>query len=152
MEDDARAAIEDYISRHRYLRLATVSAGGNPVAHTVGYVSEGATVYFATFSQTRKVANIAANPRVAYTVDEDCDDWKEIRGVQMEGVAERMDDAGEIGKVAGLMEEKFPGFAEIEPGPEMLFFRIDPARGYFLDFSKGLNHREQALYRTGPGT
>jgi nitroimidazol reductase NimA-like FMN-containing flavoprotein (pyridoxamine 5'-phosphate oxidase superfamily) len=80
--------IIDYLSTHSFLRLATVSPEGDPCAHTLRYVSEAATVYFMSDLNTTKVKNILSLPRIAFTVDEDCPDPRQIQGVQMRGTAE----------------------------------------------------------------
>lgn len=146
MSEETRQNIEGYLAKHKYMTLATVDRAGAPVAHTVGYVSEGSTVYFSTFKLTRKAENIAFNNAVAYTVDEDYDAWQDIRGVQMRGVAAVVDDVAELERVVGMIIEKFPEFADFGPNPDIAFFRVEPSEGFYLDYSKGLSNMDRVEY------
>ena len=95
MAEEIKQQMADYLAEHRYMALATVGADGKPVVHTVGYTSEGTTVYCATFKQSRKAHNIVQNPSVAFVVDEDYHDLESIKGIQMQGQANILVDPGE---------------------------------------------------------
>jgi hypothetical protein len=43
MGNDVIQKISDYLSNHQYLNLATVRPDNSPLAHTVGYASDGLT-------------------------------------------------------------------------------------------------------------
>jgi len=144
--DTVNQKIVDYLGSHRKMTLATVTPEGHPMAHTVEYASQGATIYFATRKTTRKIQNILQNPQVAYAVDEDYDDWLKIQGVQMEGVATILADQDEIDEVAAVYLEKFPFVADFPPNPELVFVKVEPRRGFFLDYTKGFTHREAAVF------
>ena len=87
MERDIKKKIEKYLLSHYYVRLATLKPDGNPVVHTVGYASEGTTLYIMTDRPSRKAKNIMQNPHVAYAVDENYEEFLNIQGIQMEGKA-----------------------------------------------------------------
>ena len=74
MSEEIKQSIAEYLASHRYLALATISADDKPIVHSMGYGSDEAVVYCATFKGTRKVANIEQNPSVAFVVSEDYDD------------------------------------------------------------------------------
>jgi uncharacterized protein YhbP (UPF0306 family) len=112
----------------------------------MAYVSEGAVVYFGTSKQTHKAADIAGNPNVAYTVDEDVVDVMKITGVQMQGKATLVTEQEEAGKYSRMMAEKFAFAGDLPETPGSVVFRIDPVEGYFLDYSKGFTHRDMATY------
>lgn len=141
--DTVRHKIIEYLGSHRKMTLATVTPEGHPLAHTVEYASDGATVYFATRKTTRKAQNILNNPRVAYAVDEDYDDWFTIQGIQMEGIATVLSDKGEIDRAVSMYLKKFPFVGDLPPNPEMVFVKIEPVRGFFLDYTKGFAHRDE---------
>lgn len=141
--DEIRENITSYLQSHKKMTLATVSANGRPMAHTVEYASEGVTVYFATNRSSRKVQNIRKNPHVAYTVDEDYEDWFTIKGVQVEGVATVLAERTEIGKAARLYIEKFPFIVSFPQSFEIVFVKIEPVSGFYLDYSKGFAHKER---------
>ena len=143
--DEVTKKISDYLAAHPYMTLATVSDDGSPVAHTLGYASEGTTVYFMTDKNTRKAKNISTNPSVAYTVDKDYTDLGKIQGVQMKGTAEPVTDGAVIGKVMGIMTEKFPQLKEMPENPDYVFFKIAPKEAYFIDNTVSFGHREHII-------
>lgn len=67
------------------MALATIGADGQPTVPTVGYTSEGTTMYCATFKQSRKIHNIHRNHIVGFVVDEDYHDLGSTKGIQMQG-------------------------------------------------------------------
>ncbi len=135
-----------YLDTHPYLRLATVSAAGTPVAHTVAYVSRQATVYFITDKESRKARNILQNPAVAYTVDENYIELTDIQGVQMEGEARLVTEPAEVETAAKLLIDKFPAMRDIPQNPDLVYFRIDPKKGYFIDCTVDFGHRDKIVF------
>jgi len=140
--NEIKRLMADYLTKYNILALATVTPDCKALAHTVEYVSDGTTVYFATSKSTRKIRDILKNPSVAYTVEEDYKDWMTIKGVQMEGVATVLSDTEEISRAASLYIAKFPFVAQFPPNPEMVFVKIVPTEGSFLDYTKGFTHRD----------
>ncbi len=141
-----RERIIEYLESHRKMTLATVTPDGRPLAHTVEYATDGSTVYFATSKNTRKVQNILKNPDVSYAVDEDYDDWLRIQGVQMEARATVLTDREEVERAAAVYLKKFPFVADFPPNPDMVFVKVEPVRGFFLDYTKGFTHREDTAF------
>jgi general stress protein 26 len=146
MAEEIKQHMADYLAEHRYMALATVGSTGKPMVHTVGYTSEGTTVYCATFKQSRKIHNILQNSSVAFVVDEDYDDLGSIKGIQMQGEASVLADPGEIQRVVGLIMMKFPQFANMGPNPDVVFFQVKPSKGFFIDYSKGFGHRDEVTF------
>jgi len=146
VEDDIKQSIAAYLSSHRYLALATVDADGKPVVHSMGYASDGATVYCATFKGTRKVQNIERDPDVAFVVAEDYDDWGTIQGVQIQGKASFLEERDERERAVGLITQNFPHFANIGPNPDVVFIKVEPVEGFFIDYTKGFAHKNSVTY------
>jgi general stress protein 26 len=146
MGNDVIQKISDYLSNHQYLNLATVRPDNSPLAHTVGYASDGATVYFMTDKKSRKAKNINSNPFVAYTVDEDYTDINKIQGVQMRGKAELLTDNSVIEKVFGIMLGKFPQIKDLPQNPDYVSFKITPVEAFFLDNTVGFGHRDNITF------
>jgi nitroimidazol reductase NimA-like FMN-containing flavoprotein (pyridoxamine 5'-phosphate oxidase superfamily) len=144
--DTIKAQIIDYLTAHPYLRLATVTGDCTPQVHTVGYVSEDATVYFITDRKSRKAANIFKNPAVAYAVDENYEDVMTIQGIQMEGKASLIIMETEAIRLLDLMAQKFPGLENMPPNPDLVFFKIEPTRGFFLDNTVNFGHRDMVEF------
>ncbi|MDA8239865.1 MAG: pyridoxamine 5'-phosphate oxidase family protein [Nitrospiraceae bacterium] len=145
-DDEIKLKISDYLKSHRKMTLATVTLDGRPLAHTVEYASDGATVYFGTLRTTRKAQNIIKNSHVSYAVDEDYDDWTKIQGVQIEGRAQLLTEQKDIKQASDLIIRKFPAVADFPPNPDMIFVRIEPVAGFFLDYNKGFAHRDEVKF------
>jgi uncharacterized protein YhbP (UPF0306 family) len=147
MEDkEIKKLIADYLAAHNILTLVTVTPENKPIAHTVEYASEGTIVYFATSNSRRKTLNILKNPHVAYTVDEDYKDWLTIKGVQMEGIATILSQKEDIEHAVAVYIAKFPFVTQFPPNPEMVFIKIEPAAGFFLDYTKGFTHSDSVTF------
>ena len=144
--DEVRENIENYLKKHKWMALGTVSPDGNPLVHEMGYASEGVTIYLATDRNTRKVQDIENNSRVAYTVGEDYDDPRLIQGVQMEGVATLLSNSVEVDRAINLLTEKFPFFSEMANNSDVVFIKIDTKRGLFHDSTKGFGHTDMVEY------
>ncbi len=145
-DEEVRSKISDYLKGHRKMTLATATLDGRPLAHTVEYASDGATVYFGTLRTTRKAQNIMKNCHVSYAVDEDYDDWMRIQGVQIEGRASILSEQKDIRQAMDLLVGKFPALAGFPPNPDMVFVRIEPVAGFFLDYRKGFTHRDEVRF------
>jgi general stress protein 26 len=146
MTEELKNKICEYLASHYYLNLATVSPQGNPMAHTLAYVSEEAVVYLATNKNTRKVQNIMQNPNVAYTVDEDEPDWFDMQALQVEGRASIITDEKELREVGEIMAAKFPIAADMPPNPDIVMIKIEPEVVYYLDYSIEFGHRESVNF------
>lgn len=146
MTEDLKQKICEYLATHYYLNLATVSPEGTPMAHTMAYVSEDATVYLATNRNSRKIRNILHNPAVAFTVDEDDPDWFDMQGLQVEGRASIVEDEGEMREVGEIMTGKFPVLADLPPDPDTVLIKIVPEVVYYLDYSVELGYREMVTF------
>jgi PPOX class probable F420-dependent enzyme len=119
----------------RVARLATVDADGRPhVVPMVFAVVSGAdggqtrcadTIYSAVDAKPkrsralRRLANIAANPRVAVLVDHYDEDWHALWWVRAEGTARVLDADEPEGRAAlGRLVARYPQYqAQPPPGP-----------------------------------
>lgn len=148
-DQEIKKEIEQYLTdpKHFYLNLATVTPEGAPLAHTMAFAAQGATVFFATRQDTRKAANIKANPQVAYVVDQDdYPSFMDIKGVQMEGRAAIITDPQEIAQVGKLYTAKFGGGMDFPPSEMHIVIKVEPVRAYFLNYSKGFAHKDLVEY------
>ncbi len=137
------AMAREFLSKHSCITLATTGPDG-PWAATVFYANRGFDLYFLSGANTRHVRNLDTNPRVAGTINDDAEDWRSIRGVQLEGVAEDVN-ASRRSEVLRMFTLRFP-FPEMfwwsedgtVPRAEQRIVRIRPKRLLFCDhrFSK----------------
>ena len=144
--EEIKKVIEDYLKNHEWLNLGTVDGEGRAVVHTMGYVSDGATVYFGTNKNTRKAQNIMNNPSVGYAVDEDDIEVMSITGVQVQGKASFVTDMDEMNKAGQMMAEKFPFVKDMPADPDFVMIKVEPLEAYYLDYTKGFGHRDQINY------
>ena len=149
MQASLPPAVADYLRAHHVMTLATCSAEG-PWASAVFYASEGTSMIFLSAPTTRHCRNLALDARCAATIQEDCHDWSQIKGIQLEGRVVELQGEEEI-RAQHLYGEKFPivGAAAGVPAAiikalaRVRWFRLVPERVYFIDNSKGFGHRDE---------
>lgn len=146
MSDAVRQAALVYLREHQVVTLATQGPQGLWAA-AVFYVNDGFDLIFLSAGHTRHARNIAAEPHVAATIQEDYKDWPAIKGIQLEGDVVEL--RGEVRETAvARYRSKYPFLAQAEPQIQdaltrVNWYRLRPTRLYFIDNSKGLGHRDQ---------
>lgn len=146
MSDAVRQAALVYLREHQVVTLATQGPQGLWAA-AVFYVNDGFDLIFLSAGHTRHARNIAAEPHVAATIQEDYKDWPAIKGIQLEGDVVEL--RGEVRETAvARYRSKYPLLAQAEPQIQdaltrVNWYRLRPTRLYFIDNSKGLGHRDQ---------
>ena len=105
----------------RVARLATVSPDGRPHLVPIVFAVSGDLVHTAVDAKPkrtrnlRRLANIAADPRVTVLADHYDEDWSQLWWVRADGVARILDAAPEA--VAAL-QSRYPQYRETPPpGP-----------------------------------
>lgn len=144
MESTLRNNIIDLLHEHRIMTVATNRPDGWPQATTVGYVSDGLTLYFLCGPQSQKAQNLARDSRLSLTIDHDVTDPMAIRGLSAAARAYPISDAAEMSRVLGMLATKYPEYAAF-PKPkleEILVFRVVPEVISVLDYSKGFGHTD----------
>ena len=145
--------VQRYLRDHNVATLST-SGSGDPWAAAVFYANDGYTLYFLSSPTSRHCLDLAQNPRVAVTIQEDYSDWLEIKGVQMEGVASEISGVEEE-KARRLYGQKFPVVGMLAQAPAAIvkalakvrWYKVVPHRLYFIDNSVGLGHRDEVDLR-----
>lgn len=149
MDAALRSKILEILDRHRILTLATLRSDGWPQATTVGYVSEGLTLFFMTGRQTQKFKNLARDNRVSLTVDSDTRDPVAITGLSMAARAIPLTDEARIRDILfSKLPQKYPEYTDLMKDvnvPEIAVFEIRPEVISVLDYSKGFGHTDQIL-------
>ena len=138
-----------YLGNHNVLTLATTGPEGVWAA-AVFYVNEGFTFYFLSAPTTRHSRNIAHHPTVAGAIQEDYKNWPEIKGIQFEGEARRLE-GPEQAKAIELYGRKFPIVGKLDQAPpeivkamsKIAWYTVVPTRLYFIDNSRGFGHRDE---------
>ena len=135
-----------YLQTHQVMTLATVGEDGVWAA-AVFFVNDHFTLYFLSAGHTRHAQNIAHNPHVSATIQEDYKDWPKIQGIQLEGVVTKLEER-ERQDCIQLYQTKYPFMANDDPQiatavSKVNWYCLRPTRLYFIDNQKGLGHRDQ---------
>jgi uncharacterized protein YhbP (UPF0306 family) len=154
MAEELKRQVLDYLQAHNTMTLATC-AGNVPWAATVFYASEELNLYFFSAPDSRHCANLAANAKVAVTVQEDYRDWREIKGVQLEGNVALVDSLLEKAKALAVYARKYPDAIKLFSDPssgvlhraflKVKFYRVTPERVFFIDNAQGFGKRQELV-------
>ena len=150
--DDLRRCILDYLESHNVMTIASCQ-DNVPWAAAVFYASDGFDLYFFSNPRSRHGTYMAANPQVSAAIHEDYSDWREIRGIQLEGRAEQLRSLKLQARFWEVYQRKFPfvkQFFHAGALRELLqtklagirLYRIVPTTIWYLDNSRGFGHRE----------
>ena len=157
MPGGLRARVHSYLREHHVMTLA--SHGDDGVwAAAVFYANDGFEIYFLSSPGSRHCRDLARNPRTAAAVHEDYADWRQIKGVQMEGIASVLIGEEEQ-KARQLYGAKFPIVGKLAQAPASIvkalakvrWYKLIPDRLYFIDNSAGFGHRDEIDLRQ-PGS
>ena len=139
-----RSKIADFLAQRIALTVSTVSPNGSPRAADVYFCSDAnLNLYFYSDPASRHSRNIARDPRVAAAGRIESMDWREIKGVQLEGEAVRVDDLDERQAAWRMMCDKFPfyeSFTDVVTRLEI--YRITPKWMRWLDNSTSFGYKE----------
>jgi uncharacterized protein len=152
MTDTLKQQVLNYLETHNTMTLGT-SWGDVPWAATVFYASDGLRLYFFSAPDSRHCQNLAANPRVAVTVQEDYHDWRRIKGVQLEGTVVLVDSIGEKAKAMAVYARKYPEVISLFTNPasglfykaffKVKFYCVVPQKLLFIDNDQGFGKRQE---------
>ena len=149
---EATAAVGEFLDSHTTMALATAGEDG-PWAAALFFARDAdLNLYFISAESTRHAAHIAHNPKVAATVNRQHDDWFDIRGLQIEGVAEPVPHE-EREAVIEIYLAKFPTLRPLFASPRSEqerriakafaaspFYRMRPRWIRFIDNTKDFGH------------
>ena len=135
------------LDQHRIMTIATLRPDGWPQATTVGYASEGLTLYFLCGPDSQKSANLARDDRVSLTIDHDTPQVMEITGLSMAAHARPVLDPAEAEKALRMLMAKYPHQQGSIPLPmprpaDIRIFRVTPTVISVLDYRKGFAHTD----------
>ncbi|MDJ0707490.1 MAG: pyridoxamine 5'-phosphate oxidase family protein [Leptolyngbyaceae cyanobacterium MO_188.B28] len=152
MDKQIEQFILDILADHNILTLATVRDDGYPQATTVTYVNDGLEIYFLTGPECQKVGNIQRCNKVSLTIDREYEDWHQIKGLSMGGIAEILSDPDEITKAITCLETKFPQIHEWGTAEDIskaaAFVKITPQVISVLNYEKEFGHTELVAVET----
>jgi nitroimidazol reductase NimA-like FMN-containing flavoprotein (pyridoxamine 5'-phosphate oxidase superfamily) len=140
MEDELKQMIQEYVESHNVCTIA-ITDGNRPTANTMYYVSRGLHIYLESDPQSQKVHILKANPQISLTIDEDYRDWREIKGIQMFGRVNFLNER-HLPKLLEAFTRKFPHIKDLGGIPKHhVFMEVIPEVIYFMDFTKNFGHK-----------
>ncbi len=152
MANPLKPQILDYLKSHNTMTLATC-AGDIPWAATVFFASDDLKLYFFSAPESRHCQNLAANQRVAVTVQEDYKDWRRIKGIQLEGRVELVDGVLAKAKAMAIYGIKYPEVIKLFSDPssgvfhkaflKVKFYCVVPEKLFFIDNEQGFGKRQE---------
>jgi len=152
MAEELKRQILQYLQAHNTMTLATC-ADNVPWAATVFYASDDLSLYFFSAPESRHCENLAVNSKVAVTVQEDYQDWRQIKGVQLEGKVALVDSVIEKAKALAVYARKYPDVIRLFTDPasgvfyraflKVKFYRVSPERVFFIDNAQGFGKRQE---------
>lgn len=154
MSKDLKQQILSYMESHNTMTLGTCQ-GDIPWAATVFYASDGFRLYFFSAPDSRHCQNLAVNPRVAVTIQEDYHDWRKIKGIQLEGKVAAVSSLLEKGKAMAAYLRKYPEVMKIFTDPssgvlyqaflKVKFYCVVPERIFYIDNEQGFGKRQELI-------
>jgi uncharacterized protein YhbP (UPF0306 family) len=154
MGDELKQEILTYLETHNTMTLAT-STGDAPWAATVFYASDQFKLYFFSAPDSRHGQNLAANPRVGITIQEDYRDWRVIKGIQLEGTAKIVDSLAQKAKAMAVYARKYPNIIQLFTNPasgqlyraflKVKFYLVTPEKLFFINNEKGFGKRQELI-------
>jgi uncharacterized protein YhbP (UPF0306 family) len=152
--DELRNKVLAYLKAHNALSLSTV-LGGQPHSAAVFYVNQAFDLFFLSSPSSRHGEGLAENRQASATINEDYENWAEIKGLQLEGDVIQFGHLSECPDIAESFCKKFPDVSHFFKDPadmpdavaskvaKVLFYRFRPRSIHYIDNSLGFGHREK---------
>jgi PPOX class probable F420-dependent enzyme len=113
-----------FLDAGRVGHLATVDADGAPHLVPVCYAVIGTSLYITIDEKPKRrdvplkrLRNIAANPRIAVTVDRWDEDWMRLAWVMLRGSAEVLADGAEHDAAQHRLRDRYPQYCAMDIAP-----------------------------------
>ena len=138
MTDDER---NQFLSIERTCRVATVNGDGSPHVTPLWFVWDGESLWLTSITRSQRWENLRRDGRVAVVVDGG-DEFMELRGVDLNGVATPVGEVPRTGEANGELEIPERLFADKYSGGRVgydgrhAWLRIRPDKIVSWDFRK----------------
>ena len=142
------AEAAECLAQHHVMTLAT-QGGEGPWAAAVFYAVDGDDLIFVSSPASRHCRDLARDPRCAATIHAEAEDWRFIRGLQIDGVVHSLDGV-ERERAQQCYTQRF-AFARPEHAPEAIaqalarvhWYRLRIRRLHYIDNAHGFGRRQQ---------
>jgi len=141
--DDAE--ISAFVERSRTATMATLGPTGVPHLVAMWYAVIDGTIWFETKARSQKAANLRRDPRMSILI-EDGLTYDVLRGVEMEGTAEIVDDPDAIWQVGVSVWERYSGpySDEVKPLVEVMLHNRVAVR-FDVTRTRSWDHRKLGM-------
>lgn len=117
--DEFHEAATVFMDSHTTMTLAT-SVDGEPWAAAVFYARRGYELVFFSSPGSRHSRAIAESEKVAAAIHGDYSNWRDIKGLQMEGTARKLDGPIEVAKATATYLRRYPFVSQFLKAPETI--------------------------------
>jgi hypothetical protein len=127
------------------MTIATTGPDGEPHAAAVYFSSDDElNLYFFSDLESQHIQDVSRDGRAAVTIYPECFDWKEIRGLQLRGTVQQVDQGHEWEHAWQLYRYKFPFVTELEPiFASNQFYIFIPNWIRLVDNRRGLGFKQE---------
>lgn len=116
-----RDYVHDFIVRHRYGVLSTISTDGQPQSALDGIaVSSDLEIFFDTVDTSRKVANLRRDSRASFVIG-----WENEQTLQYEGITDEPQGA-DLVRLKSLYFAAWPDGPQRERWKGTIYYRVRP--------------------------
>jgi uncharacterized protein YhbP (UPF0306 family) len=149
MNNELAERIATFLDAHHVMSLATLGPDG-PHAAKVFYVRESLSLFWVSDPASRHSTHIVAQGAIAATIAPDYQDFPQIKGLQLVGVARCLTDASDDRHGRDLLQQRYPFLSNAATAPPALrdaydrarVYRFDPTRIVLIDNSRGFGSKE----------
>jgi uncharacterized protein YhbP (UPF0306 family) len=141
-DQETRLHITAYLQAHHVLHLATTGPLGPWAAPVFYAVDEALSLYFFSNPETRHGQNIGDTAQAAGSVAGETLDWRQIQGIQLEGLASRLQGDAEAEGFAVYLG-RFPWAEPIvaKQRSKVSLYRLVPKRIALTDNTRAFGER-----------
>jgi PPOX class probable F420-dependent enzyme len=113
------ADVADFIASARVGRLATADGSGQPLVVPICYAWDGEALLSAIDAKPKRsgelarIRNIRENPKVSVVIDQYEEDWRRLRWVIIQGLAEVLTAGGDFARAVDLLSAKYPQYVSM---------------------------------------
>ena len=142
----------EVIGSHNLVHIATIDSGGMPCVRGVDYAAgdKENILYFVTRKDSQKIGQIAANSNIAFAIDEDCPEWKDLaklKYIKGTGTATLVKDPVEAQTAFGLLMKKFPFLSDLPGDPSnFAVVKVELKKVLVSDNTISFGHTEEVNF------
>ncbi|MGA3114336.1 MAG: pyridoxamine 5'-phosphate oxidase family protein [Syntrophobacteraceae bacterium] len=148
----AKETMVEVIGSHNLVHIATVDSAGMPCVRGVDYAAADKEniLYFVTRKDSQKIGQIAANSNIAFAIDEDCPEWKDLaklKYIKGTGTATLVKDPVEAQTAFGLLMKKFPFLSDLPGDPSnFAVVKVELKKVLVSDNTISFGHTEEVNF------